>query len=1089
MACGANLGKFRWFYTGNEVGFLNHTGLYNFMAGGPSGSGISAGTTVKKFFPGEISRALWEYPNSKLNQELLNAAYPFIELNWIADITISDAVTFRVSDRNIYVEDINLIPYFYEARVAKGPSINVTSGEWLSPSFEIGDLKLEINNRDGFFNDYLPQGVNYLQWTGSKVSIKVGFGESYSNYYEVFTGKVASKQGVTGTAETIILKIYDRAADDEIPIPASVFDRTNYPNTDPSNMGKVLPIIYGDWSIEAGTYGEIPAICSNAQDTNASVYVWNISENALREIGDVYLHRGDNIPDKDGPILLLNSAITKFPESGKIEIPVNIPSLSKNYLLLDRVRAGLGSGVRTLVADSVTTNYEAMGVQIDDVVLIDGDPSQYVIDSVSTGIITTLTGNFPVGTNYRIITDKYKFKKGDKLSIFCKGKDLAILSTTRISDSGIIGMNPRGLSVALDNSYWTIDNDAQKVYNITFNNRVQKTINFADIDPSITFISSLVVQYDGTLWLLERNQSKVYRYIVAENALGLSFTTLSSGIDLVLGNPSAITIDEGNVLTIVDNDTGIFYRVNPFSPTLALLGSFNKSAFAPLAIDIVDLGFDVSVQNLIVLDRATSSYYRINPTTGALISSRNVLTIANNFNYPVGIGYYIDGTIFILNKSDLSIYNYNEFLDCSDNVGFICRNILQSYAGKTSFDFDLLWNETSRLSLNEYKARAHISEKVNAINYIHTLLSGFNANAYIRMQKYALYQINFSNFKTTGDILREGDIKEKTFNPSKEYNQYFNTATASYKYLPFSASNISSDIYVSPSGVKLAGREIAKKLEMKAVYRRADLDKLVPLFVRLAAAEPEFVNLTTGFRMLFTQLNAFYNINYTNVEFGKTSGRRFNMVPSFVRSYTMNLDTMQISMKLWSLGTTQFGSYMPEGVIGGGANDNIILTNLGTVGYVSPVGQITSSSPNTLILSLVSGIDAQSRTNSRTGNAWLAGFKIGIYNAATQVLIEEKTILSVVGQVITFTDNILTIIVNTQLNSSGLITGGHYLKYTSYPNVIDAQKAKFGYFTKPIDGYPTTTSKETDELRAGLHKFDDQRLSYIYHPFDYIPAT
>jgi hypothetical protein len=1089
MSCGSNLGKYRWFYTGNEVGYLNHVGLYNFVAGGPAGSGISAGTLVKKFFPGEISRDLWEYQSAKLNQELLNAAYPFINLDWIADIQISDAVTFRVSDKNLYVEDINKIPYFYEARVSKAPSINVTSGEWLAPTFEIGDLKLEINNRDGFFNDYLPQGKNYLQWTGSKVSIKIGFGEDYSNYYEVFSGKVASKQGVTSTATTIILKIYDRAADDEIPIPASVFDRTNYPDTDTGNIGKVIPIIYGDWTEEVSAYGEIPAICSNAQDASADIYVWNISENALREIGDVYLHRGNNVPDKDGPIKFIDAAINKIPENGKIEIPINIPSLSTNYAIVDRVRAGLGSGVKTIIAESASTNYDTIGVQIGDAVLIDGDPNQYIIDSVSAGIITTTAGTFNQGDNYRIITDKYKFKKGDKISLFCKGKDLAVMSTTRISDSGIIGMNPRGLSVALDNSYWTIDNDAQKLYNITFANRIQKTINFADIDPSIAFISSVAVQYDGTLWILEKNQSTVYRYLVSDDILGLSFTTLSSEIGLVLGNPSAITIDEGNVLTIVDNDTGTFYRVNPFSPTLALLGTFTKSAFEPLATDIVDLAFDVNIQNLIVLDRTTGKYFRIDPIIGTLISSLNVLSIAANFNYPIGISYYLDGTIFILNKSDLSIYNYNEFPGCSDNIGFICRNILQSYAGKTSFDFDLLWNETSRISLNEYKARTYIGEKVNAINYIFKLLSSFNANAYIKMQKYALFQINFDNFKTTGDLIREGDIKDNTFNPSKEYNQYFNTATATYKPYPFSGSDTGSDIYVSPSGVKLAGREIAKKLEMPAVYRRVDLDKLIPLFVRLASAEPEFVNLTAGFRMMFTQLNTFYNINYTNIEFAKVSGRRFNMVPSFVRSYQMNLETMQIGMKLWSLGTTQFGDYAPEGILGGGQYDDIILTNLGTVGYISPSGQILSSSPTTLVLADVNGIDAQSRTNPNVGKAWSPGFVIGIYDGATQELVELCTIDSVLADTITVVNNIVTTIIPTVYNSSGLIVGGHFLKYATYENTVQAQKVKFGYFTKPIDGYPTTTSKETDELRAGLHKFDDQRLSYIYHPFDYIPAT
>lgn len=1089
MSCGGNLGRYHWVYTGNEIGFLNFVGEYNFVAGGPSGSGISSGTIVRKFIPGEISRNIWEYPDSKLNQQLLNAAHPFIELQWIADIKISDVAVFRVSDRNIYVQDIDLIPRYYEARVGKAPNINVTLGEWLAPSFEIGDLKIEINNRDGFFNDYLPNGSKYLQWIGATVSIKVGFGEKYSNYYEVFKGKVAAKQGVTGTAETIILKVYDRSAEDEVPIPATSFDRTSYPYTDLENIGKVLPIIYGDWTEEVSDYGEIPAICSNATDDLADKYIFNISENSLTFIGSVFLHRGDNVPEKDGPIQLLDSVITKDIAGGKIEIPTDIPVLSKSYLLLDRARAGLGSGAQLLVADSSTTDFEQIGVQPGDAIIVDNNPNQFIIQSVSAGILTTTSGTFAQNDNYRIITDKYKFKKGDKVSLFCKGKDLHILNVTRISDSGIIGSNPRGLSIGLDNSYWTIDNDVQKIYNITFNNRVQKTINFSDIDPSITFISSIASQYDGTIWLLEKNQSKIYRYVVNENALGLSFTTLQTEIGALLINPAGLTIDEGNILTLVDNESGQFYRINPFSPSRELLATFNRSAFNINATDIVDLAFDVNIQNLIVLDRNTNSVYRVNPLTGILVigSNFNVNTIADNFTYPNGIGYFIDGTLFILNKADLSIYNYNEFPDSSSNIGFICRDILQSYAGKTSFDFDLLWNETSRLSLSAYKARVYINEKVNAINYIYKLLSGFNANAYMRMGKYALFQVNFQNFKTNGDLIREGDIKKGSFNPSKEYNQYFNVGVADYKYYPFSDSSIESDIYASPSGIKMAGREIARKLSMPAIYKRSDLDKIVPLFIKLAAAEPEFVNLTVGFRFLFTQPNVFYNINFVEIEQGKISGRRFSMVPAFVRSYQLQLDSMEIKMKLWSLGTTQFGTYTPGGVTGGGENDQIILTNLGTQGYIAPVGKITSSTINSINIEDVSGINAQSREKAIVGLAWKNNFVVGIYDGATQQLLETKTILSVLNQTITFTEDLITTIVPTQYNSSGLIIGGHYLKYANYGDVDQLQKAYIAYFCKPIEGYPTTTTKEVDELRAGKHKFDDQRLSYLYHPKDYVP--
>src|SRR3990172_9295103 len=100
--CGTG-GKTRWYYTGNQVGDLNHVGDYNFVAGGPPGSGISAGILVPVFFPPPVSRAPWENVGAVMNQELLDASFPFINLNFIADIYIDDEV-FRVSDRNVYVQ-------------------------------------------------------------------------------------------------------------------------------------------------------------------------------------------------------------------------------------------------------------------------------------------------------------------------------------------------------------------------------------------------------------------------------------------------------------------------------------------------------------------------------------------------------------------------------------------------------------------------------------------------------------------------------------------------------------------------------------------------------------------------------------------------------------------------------------------------------------------------------------------------------------------------------------------------------------------------------------------------------------------------
>lgn len=1093
MACKSN-GQFRWFYTGNQVGCLNETGCFNFVAGGPPGSGISAGTLVRMFFQEGFNRALWQGLDAELSQKLLYACWPFIELQWIAEITISPDVTFRVSNRNIYVQDSDNTPRFYQARAERSPTLNITAGEWLSPNFEIGNLTLKLNNRDGFFNEYLPQGENYTQWIGGEVKILVGFGESRSNYFEVFTGIIPEKKGVETSLEEVFISAYQKQEDDRVEIPTLIFDNTNFPFVDTDKIGKPLPIIYGDWSTDLSSeFGDIPAFCSNANDDPIISYVWNISENDLREIGDVYLHRGNRTESGNGPIKLLDSAIVKQPERGRVLVPYGVPVLEEVFVLIDNGKPGTTGGIGEIIAESAEQDFIKLGIQVDDTIFVEGDTTPYQVTSVNAGILqTTIPNVMTESNNYKILTDKYVFKRGDKISVICKGKDIEVMSVTRLSDSGLLSINPLILSIGLENDFWVVDNDAQKIYNISFNNTIIKEFDFSDIDPGITEITGLDIQTDNTLWLFDRPLSTIYRFVLDTEALGTSFSTLQiSGLEIELDKGGPLSIDDGNIITIHDQVSGNFYRINPFAGAQpGLVTTWNRDDFEPNALDCVDIAADVNENQIIIMDRNTQKVYRVDESDGTLISTVDLINdVAENFLQARGVGYYIDGTVFYLNKQDLSIYNYNEFDGANENPGFIARDILQSYAGKTTFDFDLKWNEQCRGTLADLKARVSINSETDTLTFISDFLKSFNTSFYLSFQKYSLFHITFDNFTTDGLSLKEGDIKLGSFNPKKEYSQYFNAAFSQYKKRPFDNESIQSDNYVSPTGVQLAGgKEIKKELDLSPVYRREDLDLLMPLFVRLAAAEPEFVDLTVGFRFLFAQLNTFYNINFKDL-FNKTekSGRRFDNIPSFVRKIELNLDTMEISLKLWSLGTTQFGNFVPVGVVGGGQNDQIILTNLGTAGYVSPVGKITGSTINSVTISDVGLDDAENRQENVVGKAWLSGYKVGLYSGSDHSLIEELEIDDISGQVITFKSNIVNSVLNTVENSAGFISDGHYLKYLDFDNVKQSQTTYFGYYGKPLEGYPLTTTEEIEEQRSGSHSFDNGRLPYVLHPIAYVP--
>jgi len=1095
MSC-ENNDKTRWFYSGNQVGLLNQVGWFNHTSGGPAGSNIYAGFSYPQIFAGDVRRDIWNTDLFKLSQEVLDASFPFMELNWICDIILSPSVTFRVSNKNIYVEDENGAARFYEARVSNAPVITISLGEWLSENYEVGEVSLNINNRDGYYNKWLPQGEEYTQWMGSQVSIKVGYGEKLENYHEVFKGFIPSKKGVTSTVEELKIKCYEQLQNDDTQIPASTFDSTNFPFVDPAASGKAIPIIYGNWDEDVEEYGDIPAFCTNALDADSPYYVFKISENALTSIGNVYLHRGDRTPSKFGPLLLLDNVISKAPEDGRIIIPKGIECLSEPYIIMNTTDAGSGSGIDVVKSNSPTVDFVSNGVAVGDRVYIDGTSIFGVVTQVNNAELNLSGGvAFPSGTRYKVATTSYTFRKGDKISLRCVGKKIDVHSINRIADSGLLDSDPSFLSSTLTNSYWFCDNTKKEIYEVSFKDEILQTIAFSEIDSSLNQIDGLAFQIDGSLWIAQESNSSIYHYLVETKILGSMVSTLQiQGLWANLDGIKGLAIDAGNLITIYDRVNGFFYRYNPFGEQPTLVNSFSKNTIDPAITDVVDISYDVNENELILIDGTLNKLYRADPDTGLLIANSVVqleTDVYRKLTAPIGVSYSEDKTLYIGNQLDNSIYNYNEFADTNFNPGFIARDIVQSYGGLTAFDFDLQWNQTCRENLSKYRGRLYIDKGVTSVKAAQQFLRSYSTSLYLRHSKFSIFSADFDSFRTNGDIIREGDMIKGSFNPSKEYNQYFNSVIGTYSKNPYDGKTIDSDNYISPSGVQLSGKEILKKLNLDGVYRREDVDELMPLFVRLAASEPEFINVEVGFRFLFIQMNTFFNINFIDFECGSevSSGRRFDNVPSFVRKISMDLNKMTIKLKLWSLGTTAFSGYNPVGLNSGGYQDEIILTNLGTVGYISPVGKIVSGGENIVVLESVGGEDAETRNHAVVGKAWENGYFVDVVDGSNHEVLGTFKVLETIGNQLKFENVVPFSIVATEYNSGGMIVGGMFLKYPTYLQTNKNQKDTFAHFGKPIEGYAASTTEEIENQRAGLHNFSDGRLPYVLHPQNYLPSV
>lgn len=1222
MSCGKG-GKNRYFYTGNQVGDLNQVGDFNFVSGGPAGTGLVAGTTVPLFFANTLNRRIFEQANAVFNDALLDATFPYINMRWFAEITLDTDVLFRVSDRSFYVNDADGTSRYYDARVDKAPTINVTTGDWLAQNYQVSNVTLELNNRDGAFNKYLPQGAQYRQWSGAKVVIKLGFSENFDNYMTVFTGQVTVKQGMTTTRDTIQIQAYDQLDPNTASVPPNVYGTDLYPDIASGDAGNAVPLVYGDWTDGVPSYGAIPATCINALEDSPDTFVFKVSDIELESLDSVWLHRGnDSSGNPVAAIEIQSNCLIPDITEGQFSVLTNVPVLNQPTTLIDGGKCGPSSGTGFITSDgsidflsagvkvgdrisdntdqtatvtsenlqflarrtgatprtgasgngiSVTYNFsatssdpksslaltvsvtgDAITVSIPSkIVVVHGSPTTVTgsttassiasairgddtannlvqcvltgtvpggypdgttigdvrqtvpggphtlgggVDAGGDGVITSVTNfqfhvtgstTFNEGDSYTVVTVQYTYVDGDKFSVICKGKPLNQISVTRMSDvaSGIT--TPMGVAILPDSTYWISDDATQMLYHVDFTNKILAQVAYSAIAGSLTSVSGVSLGVDAKLWISDPNNNILYRLGTDGSELTAIPLTSVTGISS-FGSLSSVAAKSDGKLWVVDQTSSEFYQIDPFSSTAPFVVSqFNASAYDTESTSVTDIDYDEATLELVVADRNTNTCYRIDPSDGTFLSSFSFTDVDPGITFVSGISVADDGSIFILDNVQAVLYNWNEADDASTNPCFIARDLLQKFNGRTYADFDLSWNQTAT-QLNGYRARAYVNTSTALVTYINNLLTQFNVQFYARFQKFALFWITFANFRTNGKLVTEKDIGQDQFVPAKETDQYFNSMTVTYAQDYFADDNVTSDTYISPAGVSFAGDEYNRTFDMPNIYRRTEIDRIVPLLVKLSVPEPEFIDVQFGFRVIRNQIHDFFNLDYTqdlNREtFQLESGKRFPNVPCMIRGINYDLSTMTMNMHLWSLGTTTFDGYTPPGRTVGGEGDKIVLTNVGRLARFSPALTVTAIGSNYLDLGSLDGHNAEHITTIDAGAAFVAGYTYALIDAAAQTTFQTLTVASVSGARVTFVEDIATGASVTTLDGAGFPASGLYLEMAAYTQSTEAQRAIFGSYGRPTTAYPTSTTQELEEQRGGVHSFPDGGLPYVLYP-------
>lgn len=200
---------------------------------------------------------------TNVTQDLLNECQDnqLNGLESIIELEAPDGSLIRISDRNKYVGE-----HFYEA-LTNFPSITRSVGDWLGGSLVFSEIEFEVSNVDGRFNRYLPLGNDFSNWVGRSVELKIGLAEQEVTYFSVFKGTVSNEGGYARTLKSIKIRARNDLEKVNVSFPNTVFTNLSHPKAEDDLWGKIIPVVYGDWTQEviAGA-ASLPAIVTNGSD-------------------------------------------------------------------------------------------------------------------------------------------------------------------------------------------------------------------------------------------------------------------------------------------------------------------------------------------------------------------------------------------------------------------------------------------------------------------------------------------------------------------------------------------------------------------------------------------------------------------------------------------------------------------------------------------------------------------------------------------------------------------------------------------------------------------------------------------------------
>jgi hypothetical protein len=282
-----------------------------------------------------------------------------------------------------------------------------------------------------------------------------------------------------------------------------------------------------------------------------------------------------------------------------------------------------------------------------------------------------------------------------------------------------------------------------------------------------------------------------------------------------------------------------------------------------------------------------------------------------------GVGYTFEsGDEFFVRVKGKDLGSY------SDNIVWQARDILMTYGGAISSDFDSSWAtyrdkaSPSQSAISTIKSRVWVQETQQVMTYVLSMFEQVRLECFMsRELKFKITSLHFDEFQAAPSfVVKNWDVEMDTIAPKLDTVNVWNRAQADYSFSPrLNENSRTTPIYRNSAAITQAGKPIGKKVVFPNLYKESEVISQLTEMLKLASSYSEFIEMTLTPRAILKDIGDFVLIN---VKMGATV---FENVPAQIRSIGYDPKGLRVPVKVWSFQMVPFPGYAPThpGIVGG----------------------------------------------------------------------------------------------------------------------------------------------------------------------------